>query len=342
MNSPLSPQDKSHPSTQPDRARSTVTPSQPSPVYSIYIPIASLIMVLLIFIYQFFFYSPQTKLKEKELDKEKEFANTLLNKELHQQAIDAYLNLLTTYKINKKQKANLYYLVATIYQDKLHDYPEALSYLYKIDVIYSDFALGSEVKKRIVACLERLDKTLDARQELSRFTNLDKTSASVDPNEIIAEFSDRKITQSEFNSFLKRLPESIQKNLGSSKTRMELLQEYIVTEIMYESAKRAQLDQDPQTRKAMEDAQKSILVQRLLQDKIGKELQSVKPEDIQLFYQSQKSNYQDPKTGKTPAFQEIQQQVLQDYMNEKQTVLYQNYIQQLMQSQQVKIYDQKL
>ncbi|MBP7460939.1 MAG: hypothetical protein KBA26_06585, partial [Candidatus Delongbacteria bacterium] len=116
----------------------------------------------------------------------------------------------------------------------------------------------------------------------------------------------------------------------------------IVTEIMYQSAKRAQLDQDPQTLKAMEEAQKAILVQRLLQDKIGQQLQSIKPDDIQLYYQAQKSRYQDPKTGQTPPFEQIQHQVVQDYMSEKQTILYQNYIQQLIQSQQVRIYHNKL
>jgi len=342
MNQPLTPNDSNRSTTPAGRIKPISGTPPASPVFTIYIPIASLILLLLIFIYQFFFYSPQAKLKEKELEKEKEFANTLLNKELYQQAIDAYSTLLNNFKINKKQKANLYYLMATIYQDKLNNYPEALGYLYKIDVIHPDFSQIAEVKKRIVACLERLNKSLEARQELSRFTRMDQSQTPANPDDVIAEFGERKITRSEFDLFLKRLPESIQKTLGSTATRAELLQEYIVTEIMYQSAKRAQLDQDPQTLKAMEEAQKAILVQRLLQDKIGQQLQSIKPDDIQLYYQAQKSRYQDPKTGQTPPFEQIQHQVVQDYMSEKQTILYQNYIQQLIQSQQVRIYHNKL
>ncbi|MBP7461917.1 MAG: hypothetical protein KBA26_11565, partial [Candidatus Delongbacteria bacterium] len=283
MNQPLTPNDSNRSTTPAGRIKPISGTPPASPVFTIYIPIASLILLLLIFIYQFFFYSPQAKLKEKELEKEKEFANTLLNKELYQQAIDAYSTLLNNFKINKKQKANLYYLMATIYQDKLNNYPEALGYLYKIDVIHPDFSQIAEVKKRIVACLERLNKSLEARQELSRFTRMDQSQTPANPDDVIAEFGERKITRSEFDLFLKRLPESIQKTLGSTATRAELLQEYIVTEIMYQSAKRAQLDQDPQTLKAMEEAQKAILVQRLLQDKIGQQLQSIKPDDIQLY-----------------------------------------------------------
>ncbi len=311
--------------------------------FSTYASIGSLLLLIIIFVYQFFFYSPQLKINSRDFELHKEYANTLLNKGLYSQAIDAYRELTTLYKINKKQSANLYYQIGTIFQENLHDYENALSSYYRVQINYPDFSAMAEVNKRIVACLERCNKSLDARQELARFTSsADANYKPADHSTIVAEFNDRKINYGEFMDYLKRLPESVQKNITTPQARQEILTEYIVTEILFESAQRAQLQNDPEVRKALDEAEKMILVQQLLQLQIGKQLQDVKPEDVKLYYDANRDRYKDPNTGQPAPFETIAQQVAQEYVREKQSVLYQNYVQQLMQQQQVKIYQEKL
>ncbi len=310
-------------------------------IISTWVPIFSLLLLFIIFIYQFFYYSPQNKLQNKKYDGYLELANTLLNKNLYKQAINEFENLITNYKLNTNRKANIIYKIAIIYQDNLSDYANALRYLYKLNILYPEFPLMDDVNKRIVACLERLNQSLDAKEELDRFTGINKSKPKyIDNSEVIAKIGDRKITYSEFLSYINNLPETIKSTIKDKKSKIELLKEYLITELLYESAKRADFEKSPDVQKALSEAKKAILVQKLLKEKIGNQLKNINPEEILLYYKANKDRYKDKNNNILP-YDQVKDKVLNDYLKEKQNVIYNNYIQQLMRAENVEIYENK-
>ena len=302
------------------------------------IPIFTLILLILIFVYQFFIYSPQMKIKQSDLDKEIEYANELINKGLYSQGVEVFQELLTSYKLKKEKKSNIVYRLGLVYQDQLNDFANALRYYYKINVMYPEFSMIGDVKKRIVQCLERLDKSLDAKNELSRFASMnDKKEYKQDHSEIIAQIGDRKITYGEFDGYLMSLPESIREKGIDKETRSKLLQEYIVGEILFESAQRSGYENDSDVSNALYQAKKAILVNKLLTEKIGEKIKDVDPTDLMNYYQSNISRYKAPDSENALPFEKVQDKVLNDYLMEKQQSVYENYIRELLRTSNVKI-----
>ena len=81
--------------------------------------------------------------------------------------------------------------------------------------------------------------------------------------------------------------------LKSKDQKIEFLRNYIVQELLYDSAKRKGLDKDKEVREGILMAEKSLMAQKLLQQEIEAD---VKPEnysnaDVELYYKANKEKY---------------------------------------------------
>jgi tetratricopeptide (TPR) repeat protein len=281
-------------------------------------------------------------------DKKREIANVLYNQQLYQQAISEYQDYLENYQLDASEQANISYMVANIYYDRLHDYENALAYYLRIKHLFPESNLQNEINKKIVECLERLKRSTDAQQVIEQSAALDeRQKPKSQPGEVVARIGTREITSGDLQYELNRLPVYVREQIQSNKQKIEFLKSFIVQELLYDSAKRMGLDKDKEVREGVLMAEKSLMSQKLLQQEIEKEtgIDKYTNADVELYYRANKEKYaekdEDGKIKSIPSFGEVQEKVAQDFIQEKQQEAYQRLIERLMKSENVQIYEKK-
>ena len=289
-----------------------------------------------------------SKQMEPNLNKEqaRNYANELYNRQLFKQSAAEYERYLNSYQLNDTEQANISYMIGDIYFERLRDYENALAYYIRIKYLHPKEELRKGVDKKIVACLERLERTEDAEQTLKESTSLDPAAVQKKrPGAVVARIGSREITQGDIDFELSQLPQTIRPQFNSKEKKLEFVNQYILTELLYKSAQNMGLDKDNEVIEAAFQAKKGIMVQKYLQDQIRKEVK-IEPADVELYYKANKDKYvEKDKEGnviREKPFEEVQQQVAQDLMAERQQDVYQRMVERLMRSQGVQVYDDVL
>jgi tetratricopeptide (TPR) repeat protein len=289
-----------------------------------------------------------SKQMEPNLNKEqaRNYANELYNRRLFKQSAAEYERYLNAYKLNETEQANISYTIGDIYFERLKDYENALAYYIRIKYLHPKEEIKKEVDKKIVACLERLERTEDAEQTLRESTSLEPEAIQKKrPGAVVARIGSREITQGDIDFELSQLPPSIRSQYNTKEKKLEFLNQYILTELLYKSAQNMELDKNAEVIEAAFQAKKSIMVQKYLQDQIRKEVK-IKPEDVELYYKANKDKYvEKDKEGnviREKPFDEVQQQAAQDLMVERQQDVYKRMVERLMRAEGVQVYDDVL
>lgn len=274
------------------------------------------------------------------------YANELYNRQLFKQSAAEYQRYLNTYQLDEDEQANISYHIGDIYFERLRDYENALAYYIRVKYVHPKEELAREVDKKIVACLERLQRPEDAKQSLTESTSLDPEKVDKKrPGAVIARVGTREITQGDIDFELNQLPPTMKAQFSDKEKKLEFLQQYILTELLYDSAKRQGLDNDKEVVESAFQAKKSLMVQKLLQDQISSRV-NIEPSDVELFYQANKDKYAEKddngKVVREQPFDEVQKQVAQDLYLKKQQEAYEELVQKLMRAENVQIYDDVL
>lgn len=295
------------------------------------------------------FTSCQSELKPQiSAEKKRELANSLYNQQLFEQAVTEYTDYLTHYFIDEREQANISYMIANIYFERLHDYENALAYYLRIKHYYPESNLQTEVSKKMVECLERLRRSTDAQQIMEQTAALAESQKPVSrPGEVIARIGDHQITSGDLQYELSRLPVYVKDQIQTPEQKIEFLKNYIVQELLYDSAKRKGLDKDQEVREGILQAERALLAQKLLQQEIESEakLENYTNADVELYFKANKEKYaekdREGKTSRIPAFSEVRERVAQDFIQEKQQEAYARLIERLMIAENVQIYEGK-
>ena len=279
-------------------------------------------------------------------EKARNYANELYNRQLFKQSAEEYVRYLQNYKLNDKEQANVSYMVGDIYFERLKDYENALAFYIRTKYFNPKDDLKRSIDKKIVACQERLGRPEDARQTLKESTSLEPEKIKKKrPGRVVALIGTRQITQGDIDFELNQLPPELKSQYSSKEMKLQFLRQYLLTELLYDSAKRKGLEKDNDIIEAAFQAKKGIMVRKLLQEEISSKVK-VTPEDVELYYKANKEKYAEKdKEGnitREKSFQEVQQQVAQDFMMQKQQQVYDDLAQKLMRAEGVKIYDDVL
>ncbi len=279
-------------------------------------------------------------------EKARNYANELYNRQLFKQSAEEYARYLQIYKLNDKEQANISYMVGDIYFERLKDYENALAYYIRTRYFKPNDDLKRSIDKKIVACLERLERPEDAKQTLAESTSLDPEKIKKKrPGRVVALIGTCQITQGDIDFELSQLPPELQSQYTNKNMKLQFLRQYILTELLYDSAKRKGLEKDTDIIEAAFQAKKGIMVRKLLQEEISSKV-NVTPEDVELYYKANKEKYAEKdKEGnitREKSFQEVQQQAAQDFLMQKQQQVYDDLAQKLMRAEGVKIYDDVL
>ena len=282
----------------------------------------------------------------KKADELREYAGALINKSLYQQAIDVYDQYLNEYDVDPQEQANVNYIIANTYFERIKDYEKALTYYLKIKHLYPESSFIDEVNKKVVACLERLERTEDAQQALDEAVQMDEEDVRKQrPGEVIARIGDREITQGDLDFELRQLPPSVRNQVVGPEQKRQFLREYVATELLYNTAKRAGLDKDPEVIEGTFQAKKSLMVNQLLQQRIAGKV-NIERQDVELYYQAHKDKYAEKDdqgniTREKP-LQDVYQKVQDDLMRERYMQKYQEMITRMFNSEGVEIYENRL
>lgn len=286
------------------------------------------VLIMFIILMILILWSKGTKISNLSLTmkEQQQYANLLQNKELYSQAIEEYKRL-TTYTLPKDRKLNIDYIIANIYMEKLNDYENALAYYFKINQLYPNNKLKENINQKIVECLEKSNRSLDAQQELEKMTSTKK----VKEEKVVALVGNKKITLQEFNKQIDKLPDYAKSKFKSKEARLEFLKNYIATEMMYETAMRKGYDKNKEIIENVAEMKKALIVQKLLEE----EMKNIKIEedDIKLYYNANKDKY------KNKSFEEVKQQVEFELRQEKEKKVYEKLMKQMLEVQEVKIFD---
>jgi tetratricopeptide (TPR) repeat protein len=281
-------------------------------------------------------------------DKKRELANVLYNQQLYPQAVAEYQDYLSKYSLPDTEQANIMYMIANIYFDRLNDYENALSYYLRIKYLFPSSNLQGEVSKKTVECLERLERSTDAQQVIEQTAALDESQKPQNkPGEIIAKIGDRQITSGDLQFELSRLPVYLQDQIKTREQKLEFLKNYIAQELLFDSARRKGLEKNKEVREGVRQAEKSLMTQKLLQEEIENQIGENKYSnaDVELYFKANKDNYSEKdengKIIKTPSFEEVKEKVAQDFVQNKQQQIYQQLIERLMKAEEVIIYENK-
>lgn len=279
-------------------------------------------------------------------DKLREYAGDLINRSLYKQAIEVYKDYLAQYKVDKKEQANVTYIIADLYFERLNDYESALAYFLKIKHLYPESSLIDETNQKIVACRERMGDTADAKQTLDEAVALDPDAVQKKrPGEVVARIGKREITQGDLDFEMRKLPPSVRNQLTGKEQKLQFLREYVATELLYDTAKRAGFDKDPEVLEGAFQAKKALMVQRLLQDRVADKTE-IEANDVELYYQAYKENYAEKDDEgnivRQKPLDEVQEQVIQDLTRQKYQDAYQGLIEKMILAEDVQFYENRI
>lgn len=232
------------------------------------------------------------------MERQREYANVLFNNQLYFQSVLEYNNLLNRYKLEKNTRANINYKMGNICFEQLGDYQNALYYYFKIKHVFRESNLVDDANKKIIACLERLGRSADAAAVLEEATSLTERDSPFErlPGDTVAIVAGEAITTGEldrlFDYFFNSLP-LVQREEGKTReNKIAFLRDYIISEVLYNAAKRQNLNQD---RKVIEVAylqKKNLMVELLLQNEVYDKI-NIKDSEIEQYYKENKEKLVD-------------------------------------------------
>jgi hypothetical protein len=277
-------------------------------------------------------------------DKERvrEYAAELYNRSLYVPAVEEYRFYLDHYAQSPEDRANTIYRIADIFFERIGDYENALAQYLKIKILFPESLVLPEVNKKIIACLERLERPADARQALRESADFDPPEPESRPGTVIAEIGGRKITQEDLDFEIGRLPPEVRSQYKEKEKKLEFLRRFIATELMYDSAKRAGLERDRDVIDGVFQAKKNLMVQKLLLDQI-RERVNIEDRDVQLYYQAHRERYaeknQEGEIVRIPELREIEETVARDLFMERQQQALDELTSSLLRAENVSIFD---
>ncbi|MBF0432132.1 MAG: hypothetical protein HQK83_12685 [Fibrobacteria bacterium] len=259
-------------------------------------------------------------------------ATALYQRELFVSAADMYDKYLHSEVITSADIPKVLYQMGNIYADNVGNHKKALGYYTVLKALYPNETFNNQLGKKIIACLERSGRNIDAKQALVSMTEINPDSKKqVDGSRVVAEIEDRKITLNEIEQAVGKLPEALLE-------QNQLVSQYVSQILIADAARRKGLAESPAVLKKIQFVQNQILAQENLKE----ELISPQPteKDLKYYFEANKLRYQSDTSAGAPSpdFKKVVQKVAKDWQMEKQNEKYQAYVKKLLSSDKVRIY----
>jgi parvulin-like peptidyl-prolyl isomerase len=220
----------------------------------------------------------------------RDLAGKLLSAGLKGKAIEQYELYLAEADLAADRRAKITYTLGTLCMEE-GDYEDALSWLYQVEMLDPKTELAPEVGSKIVACLERLGRFAQAQYSLDARSSLDKAGRDeFKGDEVVARVGNDVITLGELDEAIDALPEWMRSAVEDPAQKRAFLEQYVAEELIYQKAKRLELDKDPSVRKQAERATRQLMIQKVLEDEIKAKVK-ISDDDVDLYYRAHADRY---------------------------------------------------
>jgi len=251
-----------------------------------------LIVILLIlsgqayFLYRIFISGGRSDTWSSQM--QRDYASKLSAEGLKEHAVLEYKRYIKMAKLGPEQMAKILYTVGKL-EEEINLYEDALADFYKAKMLTEDQDLSRDIGERIVACLEKMGRGLDAQRKLDEEVTVGKEKKG----KVVARIGKEVITVADLNREIEKLPSWMQEEFKKKDRRKEFLRQYVAMELLYRKAKRLGYDKDPDFREKLEDIKKNMIVQQLLEDEINERVK-ITEDQVKLYYEANKDRYKEP------------------------------------------------
>jgi len=251
-------------------------------------------------------------------------AATLEANGLYDQALAAYEHYRTASDLSPAEDANLHYHQAEI-SAQLGDRRAALGHYLMAKELNPKAEWATEAEKKIVSLLEGLGRSLDAQNRLSQATALEP-SHSAPAGKVVAKLGDREITMTELDQAIQELSPEAQKQLSDSQAKRQYLNQYLLEQLLYDSATRQGMAEQAEVKQRLEMVRRSLLAQMVYSEEMQKRIK-ISPEEVDKYLAEHKDQVKD----REAAGRQIQK--------EKEAQARQALYDELRKLQEIKIYE---
>ncbi|RKX19851.1 MAG: hypothetical protein DRP51_06695 [Candidatus Zixiibacteriota bacterium] len=266
----------------------------------------------------------------------KSLAGELADNNLYQAAIDEYKTVLDNPGLENETRANINYMIGRIYFDNLADYENAAACYIRARRLNPEGSFYDEAGRKLIACLEKMGRILDAKRELDKTVNIDSIYTEHEGETVIAKIGDKPVFMSDIEENIQNLPPQMQEKFLSRESKLEALNGYIGVELIYRAAVREGYISNPEIVKLSERITKQAVVDSYLQEKVMKNV-TIDDNDLHNYYLANKD---DKYNGKE--FEDVNEQVYRDYQAEKTRQAFQDYVNKLAAVENVQIFEEKI
>ena len=244
-------------------------------------------------------------------DSQKDLALKLEKQGLHESAIRAWQDFLVQSGAGADEQAKIWYRIGKLYQQD-EKFEQALESFYRSESYAKLDDISDEIGRRTQECLEAAGKFAALRYELK-----DRVDQSQDQGtagqDIVAEIGAEKITQSQLDQMIEQeidrqltqmagiLPaeqmnqqkEQLLKRFAAPQEKLQMLNQFIMEDVLYRRARQVKLTEKPQTRDLLKNLEKKVLAQSLVQSEMADKI-NITPVDLNTYYQAHLKDYLQP------------------------------------------------
>ena len=267
-----------------------------------------------------------------DISSQQNLASELLDNKLYQQAIAEYDKIIGSGKIDSKRESNLHYIVGNIYMNNLNDYQNAAARFVKAKVLSSDDELVKKINKNLVVCFEKMGRSLDAQRELDKMTLLEKPEEEKGTRKVVARIGKKEITMSDLENEIQKLRSPVSDQYKDKEKKLDFLKQWVAHELFYDAALRRGYDQDKDVIEGTFQMKKQLMINKLLEEEAPSDIQ-ISDSEIKLYYDAHKEEFKDKNID------EVRAEIESELLRQRQEEAYRKLLSQMMQAEQVKIYE---
>ena len=284
----------------------------------------------------------------------KELALKLQNRGLYESAVLAWENYINTAGIDGKEKAGILYTLGKLHEEN-GSYEKAVYNYYLSESIYKREDLEHDISLGIQESLESMGNFTALRYELTERVGLEDSPAGED-KDIIAEIGTEKITKQDLDrkienqidfqlsqisgmldpAALTKQKEEMFKQAASKEGQMQMLNQYLVEELLYRQAREEGLGEDQVQKEVLKDLERKLLAGKLLNKRKADNI-NLTEEDLKNYYEVNKQDF--VKDGKQLSLEEAGEEVYRALWTKKSGEVEQYLIQELKEKYNVVIYN---
>ncbi len=273
--------------------------------------------------------------KSREYKTEKDLAGELADNNLYKASIEQYVKILNDPKLDATTGANIHYLIAKIYYEDLLDYENAAAHYVMARSLNPNGSFNDEAGKNLITCLEKMGRMVDAKRELDKEANIippEKGGGGA----ILARIGSDPIYMSDVDEAIQNLPPEMQKNYLTREGKLQMLNQYIATELMYKAAVREGMDRDASINKQKKQLEKQLVVEKYATGKILPQI-NIDTTDVHNYYLANKKDKYGDKS-----YDDVKTQVIMDYQQAKSQRAFADYIAKLAAMEKVQIFEENI